>query len=1047
MPGLSVGGVFEEQIRYISRIAAKGIRDPDRTSLPTGDLIQGESIYFPGVVAGSASVVPGNAAVVAGLDLFSVGEASVAPAAVRAACKTDHQKKQWDFSLHGPMLEQASGRVNPDSGGPGRFVVVCELMKKTLATIFALVVCAGCSSGVVDECLDGVTVGDECMPQDCVDRDCAEGFFCAGGVCKEAACIDVDCPGGQKCAGGTCYPEDCVWRNCPGLGEVCIDEECVPASCVDIDCPQGQRCAAGMCWPVDCDAKACPGYGEVCIEEECVDRTCVGVDCSPGEQCVNGFCYPESCGGQICADGEVCYQEQCVHEECLGLNCPAGERCVNGVCVSVDCPEACTYANQCQTAMCGGEEYTCLYDATARTPAWMQSGGCSDGDPCTGEDTCSQNTCEGTPIVCDNPPADTCQGDTRVAYPSQGTCQNGSCEYIPFTEECPLGCSNGVCAGDPCGGITCDSGEQCIGGACLCGGTGPDCTGSDSCCGTSCVDTSTDDANCGACGNSCGQNAGCNSSSCQCIAGFDNCDLNWGNGCENSLDSLSDCGSCGNTCDYDNATESCATGTCEFVDCEADWVNADGNLNNGCECQITDPNDPPGDGIDTNCDGIDGDASRVIFVAFQGDNQNPGSATHPKATIQAGIDTAAGTAGKDRVYVSEGTYVEKVTLANGISVYGSYSFQRNWERDASYLTQILVADVSGGKMIGVEGSFLLAATTFNSITVETTGSSQAGVSSYAFYCITCPGLSIENCVLRAGNAGPGTGGSDGTTGAAGSPGSRGEDGACDSQSNWGDGGDGGTSSCGRAGGNGGRGGSETDDGTNGLTGAGGTPGGSGGSGGDPGQNGTDGTAGTAGSAGSDGNGGSGGSLAGGYWQSDSGGDGAVGNPGNGGGGGGGGGGQGGLLVIDGGGGGGGGGGAGGCAGGLATGGSGGGGSFGLLLIDSTGVALEGNIIESGDGGVGGPGGTGGSGGTGGARGDRGTADCSGEVGYGGYGGRGGDGGRGGHGGGAAGGPSYGVYLDSTSVDLGSNTISFGSGGSGGSSPGNNGATGAAAQTN
>src|SRR4051794_7449998 len=73
---------------------------------------------------------------------------------------------------------------------------------------------------------------------------------------------------------------------------------------------------------------------------------------------------------------------------------------------------------------------------------------------------------------------------------------------------------------------------------------------------------------------------------------------------------------------------------------------------------------------DTNCDGIDGDKSKAIFVTLGGNDGAPGTLTNPKRTINAAV-TAAATAGKD-VYVAGGDFVESVNLADNVGIYGGY---------------------------------------------------------------------------------------------------------------------------------------------------------------------------------------------------------------------------------------------------------------------------------------------------------------------------------------------------------------------------------------
>ena len=564
----------------------------------------------------------------------------------------------------------------------------------------------------------------------------------------------------------------------------------------------------------------------------------------------------------------------------------------------------------------------------------------------------------------------------------------------------------------------------------------------------------TDPKNCTVCGNECSfANAeaicddGCKLG--RCDDGYRDCDADPATGCEShSATDPANCGACGNDCTtkWANAYGTCAGGACEFAGCKPGYWNIDGDLANGCEyaCEFQSATDEPDDAfVDSNCDGIDGDVDAAVFVAKTGSDSNPGTMDRPMATINAALARAYNT-GKTQVYVSAGEYIGRVTLYDGISIYGGYSAADGWKRSSSYIVTIRSNLVANGRMSAVEGQDIRSATILDRLTIRTDNASSAGVSNYGLHCSNCGGLWLKNSDVAAGNGGAGAAGGNGSPGATGNPGGTGGPGDCDRNQDGGAGGTGGTSTCGRTGGKGGKGGNYGKNaGEDGKEGAGGTPGGPGGAGGTTGQDGGVGQPGAKGDDGVNGAGGQGGSVVGGFWVGANGKDGTAGGHGNGGGGGGGGGGQGGALRDDGPGNGGGGGGAGGCGGGRGLAGSAGGGSFGVFLVSSNGAVLTNNTIRSGNGGAGGRGGNGGSGGTGGGGGKGGTV-CTSEVGRGGDGGPGGDGGRGGHGGGGAGGPSFGVYrVNSGSVSVAGNVLNHGSGGSGGTSSGNSGARGAA----
>ena len=116
------------------------------------------------------------------------------------------------------------------------------------------------------------------------------------------------------------------------------------------------------------------------------------------------------------------------------------------------------------------------------------------GGECVIEGGCDQ--------ACDNPPPDVCNGDVLKTHSSTGECIDSSCRYASETIECPAGCEDGACL-DPCAGVDCDPGEECIEGACMCGGTGQDCGPDSTCCGTECVDTDVDANHCRECNRAC----------------------------------------------------------------------------------------------------------------------------------------------------------------------------------------------------------------------------------------------------------------------------------------------------------------------------------------------------------------------------------------------------------------------------------------------------------------------------------------------------------------------------------------------------------------
>jgi hypothetical protein len=466
-------------------------------------------------------------------------------------------------------------------------------------------------------------------------------------------------------------------------------------------------------------------------------------------------------------------------------------------------------------------------------------------------------------------------------------------------------------------------------------------------------------------------------------------------------------------------------------------------------CQPPSPNDDPdGAYADSNCDGLDGDRARAIFVAQGGVNTATCGLDYndPCQTIAFGISRATAT-GRPHVYVQSGTYGGGLTMANGISVFGGYNF--NWKR-GSYSTPGHIVTITGG-VTAVRFDGITQPTWLDNVIVRSANATTTGGSSIGVLVTSSQMVELRGVLVEPGAGGPGI---DGTTGAAGAPGNNGIIGVrgCENSGTIGCascskpvGGAGGISGCGRTGGNGGQPGWANSGGAPGGAGVGGTPGGAGapcgGSAtcdGQPGGNGANGPNGSPGAGGA-----AMGTFSGTTYVPADGGNGSNAGPGNGGGGGGGGGG--GDNNCDSYGSSGGGGGAGGCGGLAGLAGSGGGGSFGVIAIDSQ-ILIGASVVKGGAGGAGGRGGNGGLGGTGGAGGFGGPYGGSGgqdDGGDGAAGGNGGNGGNGGPGGGGGGGPSIAVVCLGTSSNMAtavSSSLTGGQGGAGGAGGGQTGAS-------
>ncbi|HEX8697933.1 MAG TPA: DUF1565 domain-containing protein, partial [Myxococcaceae bacterium] len=384
----------------------------------------------------------------------------------------------------------------------------------------------------------------------------------------------------------------------------------------------------------------------------------------------------------------------------------------------------------------------------------------------------------------------------------------------------------------------------------------------------------------------------------------------------------------------------------------------------GGECIPTGTDDPPDDNFeDSNCDGVDGIATAGIFVDPEfGDDGALGTGANPVKTISRAVTLLQSglRPGVTALYLARGTYNEaQLVLPVPVSLYGGYAGRGNWSRDESYITH-----VDGGRVGMTLERFGDAGVILDRLSVSSANVAVAdGTPSIALHLIGSQGVQLRYSTFAAGQGAPGRRGNNGPSGA---DGGSGDAGITAVQGTAGNPGPPGISVCGTdySGGGGRPGGGETA----GLVGLPGRPiplGGGGGTGGTIGApmpptagatrydctagTGDAGTPGTSGDAGVAGERGLGlGYLLSNTWVATVGSTGTPGSNGTGGGGGGSGGGcptepNTGLAGAAGGGSGGGGG--GGCGGGAGEGGGGGGASISILLVTSD-VRFEGNVVLS-----------------------------------------------------------------------------------------------------
>ncbi len=422
----------------------------------------------------------------------------------------------------------------------------------------------------------------------------------------------------------------------------------------------------------------------------------------------------------------------------------------------------------------------------------------------------------------------------------------------------------------------------------------------------------------------------------------------------------------------------------------------------GCVPSADEPDDVFGPGVDTNCDGIDGDLSIAALVdSVTGDDLGgDGSRLKPYKTIAKALSTL-----KPQILISQGTYTESLLVTSG-RLFGGYKQSAGWARTGTRPNIVGAVEVQG------TGTNV----TLDFVTI-TAPDDDAGASVALTVVGVDAGTRIRRSVIQAGLGAPGKNAPQRLVADAGIDGNEGI-----SSDDGGFGGAETPSVCngtqGLPGAAGGAGGDGARVGGDGQVGAPAVFGGDGGVGitctslpclglaGGPGADGADGTIGANGAAQISG------FFLGKAWLMGQANDGLTGGAGVGGAGAGGGGSvtamNGMLLLL---GGGGGSGGSAGCPGLGGIGGQGGGASVSMLVVGGS-PTLEANSFQTGSAGAGGdgaPGQFGGRGGRGGPGGIGQPDGASSAGGAGGTGGTGGRGGRGGTGGGGAGGPSVGVW--------------------------------------
>jgi MYXO-CTERM domain-containing protein len=255
------------------------------------------------------------------------------------------------------------------------------------------------------------------------NKSCPTGCDSTSGLCNADPCEGVVCntpPDSCHQAQGTCSSGICGYSLKPN-GAACDDGQACTAS--------DQCSAAGACegTPVACNT---PPAAATCFSSTVSRSYNVSGACLPASGLCN-YAYTDT----TCTHGCNAATGLCADDPCAGITCdqpPSQCHQDHGTCAN----GSCSYA--LKTAMST----------------------CDDANVCTGNDVCgSTGACAGTPVVCNNPPNNTCTGATSRVYGAVGACNSlGVCTYSYIDTACTAGCNstNGVCNEDPCVSVTCN---------------------------------------------------------------------------------------------------------------------------------------------------------------------------------------------------------------------------------------------------------------------------------------------------------------------------------------------------------------------------------------------------------------------------------------------------------------------------------------------------------------------------------------------------------------------------------------------------------------
>jgi len=192
----------------------------------------------------------------------------------------------------------------------------------------------------------------------------------------------------------------------------------------------------------------------------------------------------------------------------------------------------------------------------------------------------------------------------------------------------------------------------------------------------------------------------------------------------------------------------------------------------GGDCNDADPAvrpdalDPPDAlALDSNCDGVDGDAAGCVFVsAATGSDAWDGTMQKPKKSIAAGLAEAEMLGAQKCVLVAAGSYSGSLTVPDGTALWGGYDQAAGWKVSAAASSKISAWKTA---ITVAKGS---SKTSIGRFTVEAAASPGAGQGAVGIRAVGASQLALSLLSVKAGS---GQAGAHGTPGKQGLPGQNG----------------------------------------------------------------------------------------------------------------------------------------------------------------------------------------------------------------------------------------------------------------------------------